>query len=133
MAQIALHDIPGGHRVYFRLPSAGAADATSNHPVATYPFKAVIGAVKVAFAAAVTGHANHFNLNLIEKTADAELAAIDFALLTDAVAWTETALTLATAAVTARVAGTVLNLQREKVNTGVDMPELVGYVEFKGA
>lgn len=134
MAQIILHDIPGGHRVYFRSILASAATATSNHPIAIYPFKAVISKVAVAFASAVTGdNSDRFNLNLIEKTADAELAAIDFATGTNATAWTETTLTLATAAATARVAGTVLNLQREKVGNGLEMPEVVGYVEFEGA
>jgi len=132
-----LHDIPGGHYAFFRFGPEGSAEPTKSHVIFFAPWKARVIRVAYLFDASVTGQdTNTFNLNLINRGTDGtgttELANRDYVAGTDDAAYVLRELYKPSGGLVIP-AGTVLDLQREQVGTGMDMPGLMGFVEFEGA
>lgn len=115
------------------VPGAAAADATEEWPV-FYAAQAVqIVAAYYIPSAAITGDdTNSFNLNLRNKGTDGsgttEVGNVDFATGTDGVANDATSL-----GVTAfnMAAGEVLAAQREKIGTGLTMPDGIVVIVYR--
>jgi len=132
-----VHDIPGGHYFPFRIQPIGSADPTVSHVILRVPWPARVRRVAYAFDADVTGQdTNTFNLNLINRgtagAGTAELANRDYVSGTNDSAYVLRELYKPSDPLTVD-AGTVLDLQREKVGNGMDMPGLWGFVEIEGA
>ncbi len=106
-------------------PGAAAADATEQWALLAAERDLVIHRVSWVPKAAVTGQAtNNFNLNVINVGADGgagtELGNVDFGAGTNATADVEKVVVSTDKRVKA---GDVVVVQREKVGTGLDMPE----------
>ena len=134
---INVHDIPGRHRATFRIPAHAAADPTTSHVIFAAPFSARIRKVALFFAADVTGqNTNTFNLNLVNRGTDGTgttvLASRSYTAGVNESAYVESVLYEPTNGLSVS-AGTVLDLERELVGTGMDSPNIWGYVEYEGA
>jgi len=119
------------------LPAAGAADVTKSTPVFTAPDNCKVLQVQIVTQAAITGaNTNSMNLNLINKGAAGigatELGHIDFVSGTNSVAFDGKDLVADTAIASATelTAGDVLAVEREKVGSGLAMPEVLVIVTF---
>lgn len=132
---LELHDIPGTHIAQAVIPAHGSADATTGHPIFRAPFDCTLTAVRIIAGADVTGQGtNYFNLNLINRgtsgTATTELANRDYS----GTAVTETRGVPRTLYSTATnlSAGTILEIEREKVGTGLASPAFLVEIEYEG-
>lgn len=121
-------------RVSVYHPGSGAADATETWPLAYFDNKVKILNVYVITQTAITGAAtNYMNLNIIDKgtggSGTNELGNLDFASGTNTTAFD--AKTFGTLSNNELAAGSVLSVQREKVGTGLALPECAFVVEYK--
>jgi len=133
---VELHDIPGHHHYPFVIEAVGAATATISKVIFRAPFKAKIKKVSYIFDADVTGpDTNTFKLNLIDRKTDgsgtAVLASRSYTAGTDDSAYVARTLYEPTGGYSVS-AGQVLDLQREQIGTGMDMPRIYGVVEIEG-
>ena len=129
----AIHDIPGALTANVAVPARAAGDATASHVVFLAPFRCRVRSVAVVPAAAITGaNTNYANFNLILRPANTELANIDFTSGVDRAAFVPFMLYQPTAPVEL-AAGTVLDLQRELVGSGIATPALLVVVTYEGA
>jgi len=134
---VTIHDIPGHHHYPFSIPEVGSAEPTRSHVIFRAPFKAKVRRVSYIFDASVTGQdTNTFRLNLIDRGTDgagtAVLASRSYTAGTDDSAYVVRVLYEPSEGYSIN-AGQVLDLQRERIGGGMDMPRLYGVVEIEGA
>jgi hypothetical protein len=133
----SFHDVPGNHIAQHGVPTHAAATATELVTIFRAPFDCKIVSVEIIPDAAITGaDTNETNVNLINAgtggAGTTELANIDFVSGTNGVAGTAIDLYSPTDAL-ALDAGTVLQLQLEKVGTGLALPRFLAIVTYQGA
>lgn len=133
----SLHDIPGAHIVQVPLKSHLAATATETTNVFHAPFDCKIRAVTVRFDAAITGAATNItNVNVLNAGPDGddtdELASVEFKTGTDA-AKGEVVTLYEPAEPLAVEAGTLIQIQHEKVASGLAIPSGLVTVAYEGA
>jgi len=117
------------------VPSALAADATAEWPIFYADRACRILRVGIVAYSTITGaNTNTFNVNILNKgtagIGTTEIGNKDFVLGTNATAFVEYDV-VAESANAAMARGEVLNLQREKIGTGMAMPALVVIVSFE--
>jgi hypothetical protein len=126
MGETPLADIPGSHDRTGFVPAVAAANATEKHPVFRAPFACEVTKLHVVPRANVTGNdTNRKNLNV--KKAATEIGNLDLVTGVDLAASVSRTISLTK---TKLVVGETLDLEVEKVGTGVDLPDLHVEVEF---
>jgi len=118
--------------------AAGAGDASKSWPVFCAPDDCKVLQVQIVPQATITGaDTNSANLNLINKgsagAGTTELGNIDFVNGTNATAFDAKDIVADTAIAdaTALSQGDVLAIEREKVGTGLAIPELIVVVTYR--
>ena len=124
-----------GKTVQTTVPSALAADATTEWPIFYAERACRILRVGIVAYSTITGaNTNSFNVNILNKgtagVGTTEIGNKDFVSGTNATAFVPYNV-VAESANAAMAQGEVLNLVREKVGTGMDMPALLVVVSFE--
>jgi hypothetical protein len=132
-----LHEkhIPGNRVDRQIVPGEAAATDSSSTPVFVAPFDCTLVSVEVYFGAKVAGDdTNRFNLNLIDRGADGagtvELGNYDLTAAKGTVDDMK-AISLYSTGTATLSAGDVLDLQREKVGSGLIMPNTLVVTTYK--
>lgn len=133
----SVHDIPGAHVQHASLKGHLAATVTETTGVFSAPFKCKIRSISVRWDAAITGaDTNTTHINVINAgTAGAgttELAAVDYVAGTDAVKGAVVSL-YAPASPLEVAAGTLIQLQHEKVASGLLIPSGLVTIVYEGS
>lgn len=152
MAYVDIHDQPGPHRDFFELDAVGAATATDDYTVWHAPFRCKIRDVCVIFDEAIEGQDDDtFILQVYNWGHEGEgpegegEVALDIPETFEN-GWVADVDTDAFEAygiydpdtfdpvpdLIEAVVGTVLSVMRTRVGDGMDMPRLVGFVEYEG-
>lgn len=132
----SFHDVPGNHIAQHGVPAHAAATATELVTIFRAPFDCKIVSVEVIPDAAITGiDTNETNVNLINAGTDGagttELASVDFVTGTNGVAGTAIQL-YAPATALSVTSGTILQIQLEKIGTGLALPRFLAIVTYQG-
>lgn len=133
MAVVTLHDVPGNH--IDSVPFDAVSDAGATNYIALWyvPFNCYVTTVTIMFTDTVTGaDTNTFNLNLDDNDRSTELGNKDFTSGVNGTAGTEVTLYAPTAPGKSLTAGNKLYLERELAGTGLNMPEGIMIVTYKG-
>lgn len=115
--------------------SALAADATAEWPIFVAEVRARLLRVSIVAAATITGaNTNTFHLNVLNKAlvgvGTTEIGNRDFVSGTNSTGFQRYDIVAETAGKTME-AGEVLTLQREKIGTGMAMPQLLTIVTYE--
>lgn len=125
---ISVRDIPTGHKAQCRVPAHAAATATESYPIFSAPFDCVVTAVKINPITAVSGaNTNTTHLNI--DSASAEIANLDLTSGNDLTANTDN--TIGSSLTTSLTEGANLELEFEKVGTGLAIPAALVVVEYR--
>ena len=125
-----LHDIPGRHIFSMDVHAHAAATATEVYALMRVPFKSVVKAIRHIPSAAING-ADTNTTHLNARVGTTEIANIDYTNGNNASALTAKDFANLAAAGYNVEAGDVLNVQIEKVGTGLDIPQGVIVVEIE--
>lgn len=132
-----LHDIPGVHVQQTPLKAHAAATATELTGVFSAPFKCKILSVSVRWDAAITGaNTNTTHVNVINAGTNGagttEIGNVDYVSGTDAVAGAVVPLAAPSGGLVVN-AGTLIQIQHQKVGNGLNIPAGIVSVEYVGA
>lgn len=133
----SLHDVPGGHTQQVQLKSHAAATTTETTGVFEAPFKCRIRSVTVRFDAAITGaDSNTTHVNVLNAgtagSGSTELASVEYTSGTDAVKGAVVTLYEPDDPLEV-AAGTLIQIQHEKVGNGLLIPTGLVTVTYEGA
>lgn len=135
---VSLHDLPGPIQANAALPAHAAATATENVTVFVAPFACKLRAVAVYFDAAATGDAtNTTNLRVIDAgvagSGTTIIGTLAYTTGVNVVAGTAQAVyTPAPGAYRPLAAGTVIQVQYEKVGTGLALGPGLAIITYEG-
>lgn len=147
MAYVDIHDQPGPHRDFFEIDAVAAASPTDDYTIWHAPFRCRVRDVCVIFDTAVDGqNDNTFILQVWDRGDDGTgtdaldiptafengwVAGIDSNVFDAYAIYDPDTFDPAPALVEGAV-GMVLSIRRTRVGDGMDMPRLVGFVEYEG-
>jgi len=123
----SIKHITGGDRQITIVPAHAAATATESYPVFSAPYACDINAIKVNPITAVSG-ANTNTTHLNFDTASAEFANLDLTSGNDLTANIDNSVTISTA--TSLTAGQNVEIEFEKVGTGLAVPAMLVVIEY---